>query len=400
MGKPKADDVIFNVYSANLTICFPDVKDTFLCPFCKTPFGREALTSDPKRIIRAHCIPKALKGKLTTLACNTCDNEAGSDIDAQLANRLEAEDFFQGESKKVHRIDAEVAGHRTDADFWITRDEHGKPVHHVRLHEFDKRSPKEQARLAIQAACESGEAFKHTPVAHVGGRLNIDMNRARVSLLRCAYLMMFRHFGYSYILNDNLERLREQFRRPDDEIIPGNPVIRLTKTEIPMNTVAIIKSPQELQAFFVPMQFRTKSGREVCMGIFMPGLGKDGDSIYERALESQARITRVDFDCRFISYEAGRLGQVFCDTAGNFLRRSNVARRSFKPLLQRAGLPVIRFHDLRHTAASLLLLLGENPKVVQERLGHSRVEVTMNVYSHVLPTMQQEAARKLDRLLG
>lgn len=95
-----------------------------------------------------------------------------------------------------------------------------------------------------------------------------------------------------------------------------------------------------------------------------------------------------------------RDGLVFCSTDGGFLRKSNVLRRSFSAILKRAGLPRIRFHDLRHTAASLLLMLGENPKVVQERLGHARVEVTLNTYSHVLPTMQKEAAEKLDKLLG
>ncbi len=95
-----------------------------------------------------------------------------------------------------------------------------------------------------------------------------------------------------------------------------------------------------------------------------------------------------------------RDGLVFCDGDGGFLRRSNVLRRSYFSILKRAGLPRIRFHDLRHTAASLLLMLGDNPKVVQERLGHARVEVTLNTYSHVLPTMQKEAAKKLDKLLG
>jgi len=64
--------------------------------------------------------------------------------------------------------------------------------------------------------------------------------------------------------------------------------------------------------------------------------------------------------------------------------------------MKQAGLPRIRFHDLRHTSASLLLMAGENPKVVQERLGHEDIEITLSTYSHVLPTMQQGAARKLD----
>jgi integrase len=95
-----------------------------------------------------------------------------------------------------------------------------------------------------------------------------------------------------------------------------------------------------------------------------------------------------------------RGGLVFCDRDGSFLRRSNVARRALHPILARAGLPRIRFHDLRHSAASLLLAAGESPKVVQERLGHAKIETTLNIYAHVTSGMQQEAARKLDRLLG
>jgi integrase len=74
--------------------------------------------------------------------------------------------------------------------------------------------------------------------------------------------------------------------------------------------------------------------------------------------------------------------------------------RSFRPLLVRAGLPSIRLHDLRHSAATLLLSLGEHPKVVQERLGHSTIGVTMDIYSHVLPDMQRNAASKLDTLFA
>lgn len=91
---------------------------------------------------------------------------------------------------------------------------------------------------------------------------------------------------------------------------------------------------------------------------------------------------------------------VFCDTQGGPVRKSNLVRRSFLPLLKRAGLPRIRFHDLRHTAATLLLLQGVHPKVVQERLGHSQISITLDTYSHVLPSMGREAAAKLDTLLG
>ncbi len=82
------------------------------------------------------------------------------------------------------------------------------------------------------------------------------------------------------------------------------------------------------------------------------------------------------------------------------MERVDLLRRSFWPLLERAGLPHMRFHDLRHTCASLLLAEGVHPKVVQERLGHASIATTMDTYSHVLPSLQADAAERLDRLLA
>ncbi len=79
---------------------------------------------------------------------------------------------------------------------------------------------------------------------------------------------------------------------------------------------------------------------------------------------------------------------------------SNLRRRHFKPILNKAGLPDnIRLYDLRHTCATLLLAEGENPKVVSERLGHATIVLTLDTYSHVLPSMQQSATDKLENLL-
>ena len=71
----------------------------------------------------------------------------------------------------------------------------------------------------------------------------------------------------------------------------------------------------------------------------------------------------------------------------------------FKEVLKLAGLPDMRFHDLRHTAATLMLKQGVHPKIAQERLGHSNIIMTLNTYSHVLPSMQEEMEKKLDELL-
>jgi integrase len=91
---------------------------------------------------------------------------------------------------------------------------------------------------------------------------------------------------------------------------------------------------------------------------------------------------------------------VFCTVTGGWLRKGNVYRRSFIPLVNNAKVPRIRFHDMRHSHATLLLSAGENVKVVSERLGHASIKITLDTYAHVLPSMQKAAADKLQRLLG
>jgi integrase len=102
--------------------------------------------------------------------------------------------------------------------------------------------------------------------------------------------------------------------------------------------------------------------------------------------------------------KAGALWQnndlVFTTEIGTPIYPNNLRQRHFKPALQRAELPPeVRLYDLRHTMATLLLASNENPKIVSERLGHSSVTLTLDVYSHVLPNMQKGAAEKLENLL-
>ncbi len=69
-------------------------------------------------------------------------------------------------------------------------------------------------------------------------------------------------------------------------------------------------------------------------------------------------------------------------------------------MLKHAGLPDIRLHDLRHSAASILLSMEVNPKIVQELLGHSHISITLGIYANIFPSMQKKAMRRLDDLFG
>ena len=91
---------------------------------------------------------------------------------------------------------------------------------------------------------------------------------------------------------------------------------------------------------------------------------------------------------------------VFTAPMGEPISPDGLARRFLTPLLERAGLPRVRFHDLRHTFATILLCRGTHPKVVQEMLGHANISQTMDTYSHVLPDMQDGAVNAMESALS
>lgn len=92
-------------------------------------------------------------------------------------------------------------------------------------------------------------------------------------------------------------------------------------------------------------------------------------------------------------------GLIFARDFGQPLLMNNLGERDFSKLIKKADVKPITFHGLRHTCATLLLKAGVPIKVVSERLGHKRIEITLNVYAHALPSMQQDAAVKLGRLI-
>jgi integrase len=90
---------------------------------------------------------------------------------------------------------------------------------------------------------------------------------------------------------------------------------------------------------------------------------------------------------------------VFTKEDGSPLR-PNTVTRAWHDLAVKCGLPVIKLHEARHTHASLLLAQGVHPKIVQERLGHSTIAMTLDTYSHTIPGIQRKAAQDFDKILG
>jgi hypothetical protein len=129
-------------------------------------------------------------------------------------------------------------------------------------------------------------------------------------------------------------------------------------------------------------------------------------SLGSRTIEERLRWEDVDLETGTLwvrhtlsSTEGGR--PVFGTTKGTPLDRHNLVSRSFKPLLEKAGLlPSTRFHDLRHTAATLLTSRNVNPMIVQEVLGHASISITLDLYSHAFPGMKEQAASAMEDALS
>jgi integrase len=146
---------------------------------------------------------------------------------------------------------------------------------------------------------------------------------------------------------------------------------------------------------------RTGNGRRLALGEPKTRKSRRTVRLTQRAVEAlrSHRARQAEEKLR-----AGGLyqdqGLVFAGERGGFINPSNLRQRSFAPLLKRAGLPPITFHDLRHTCASLLFQRNVHPKHVQELLRHASVAITLDTYSHMLPGMGGEAANAINDALG
>ena len=95
----------------------------------------------------------------------------------------------------------------------------------------------------------------------------------------------------------------------------------------------------------------------------------------------------------------GENNLVFPNNEGNYQSAENMMKRRFLPSLNRAGIDRIRFHDLRHTYASLLISKDLNFKYIQKQMGHSSFEVTMNTYAHLMPEVYEKSKLAIDELI-
>ncbi|MHB8463069.1 MAG: tyrosine-type recombinase/integrase, partial [Vulcanimicrobiaceae bacterium] len=153
---------------------------------------------------------------------------------------------------------------------------------------------------------------------------------------------------------------------------------------------------------------RTKSGRDRQIMLSKPAIAalrghqeRMKAEVAELRSRTIVREQRDDPDYwRKIAEKIENCPQVFCSPQGEIVAAKNFLRREFYPLLKRTKIPRIRFHDLRHTCATLLLSKNVHPVVVQRLLGHSTISLTIDTYSGWVPTMQEHVVVAMDDLFG
>lgn len=129
-------------------------------------------------------------------------------------------------------------------------------------------------------------------------------------------------------------------------------------------------------------------------------MAPDGTANPPKTASSRRTVRLSRLAIRALSGHPRTAEWVFASAARTPIGVCNFHKNSWRPLLQRAGLPHARVHDLGHTAATLMLSRGVPVKVVSEMLGHADVSTTLSIYAHVLPDMQGGAAQAMDDLLG
>ncbi len=145
----------------------------------------------------------------------------------------------------------------------------------------------------------------------------------------------------------------------------------------------------------------TRDGGRVIIGEPKTKKSRRSISLTPRAVEALgAHLERQLREIEILGDRYEDRGLLFATDTGGPVNPSNLRRRSFAPLLKKAKLPHVRFHDLRHTCATLLLSKGTHPKFVQELLGHATVAITLDTYSHAVPGMGKQTAKAMEDALS
>lgn len=258
---------LYDYYASNLQLLVPNSGGAFACPLCLRGYDKTAIADGT--LTREHIIPSSMRGEMLTLTCKSCNNTSGSRLEAHLKQEETSTAILTGDLYEPIRGKIFVGDGEQTADFWLSEDR-------IQIDGIPELSnPALQAKL-IEAFRDNPESFK---VKLDLGYLN---HRTLVARIRIAYLLMFRHFGYGYVLNPHLDQIRKLIAQPepDSEVLKG--LFRPNSGTLP-NGVGLVKAPSEIRSFIcVVVLPESNLGR---FGMLFPGFDEAGGALYSRLRE-------------------------------------------------------------------------------------------------------------------
>lgn len=269
---------LFSYYAANLSIYRPEFKDQFMCPVCQRMFSRADLDASPPKISLAHAPPKAVGGRLTTLACTECDNRIGAECDRQVKYEKDAFDEF--ETKTVGKVTfVSAKGTRLEAEMKIDGGD-------IYMYNRPGMSVGQYRKIWKQISDEyaSGAPFKFSIETREHKR---ELDKWLTSQLYAAFLVMFYHFGYEYVLTPNADSVRRVLNGEENAEKYKNAAITVSEKTSPESfsspIVSIQTTPMDLQCFLI--EISSPRREDISRIIPLPGFGESAKESYENLMK-------------------------------------------------------------------------------------------------------------------
>ncbi len=265
---------LFDYYAADLERFAPKYGGHFACPLCCRVFKKAEKLREI--VAEEHAVPSQLGGRVVTLTCRGCNSHGGATLDAHLIQRVRIE-----ANKLPMRTRFKIGTAAFGAEMYAQRDP-GTPI---KITVIEKQSDPLQVK-EVQRLLEEGQATINLNV-----KFDYNENRSVVALVRAAYLLMFRTFGYRYVLDASAAVVRKQLENPVQRTAVLDGIMwRITDAVPAGSTVSILQAPPSTRSFFVIMTL-DKETKHIA-GVTLPPPGTDGSDLYPYLQSPEARGTK------------------------------------------------------------------------------------------------------------
>ena len=247
---------LWDTCSADLKRFAPALEGYFGCPICMRPVAPTPVLTDV--VAEEHVVPKSLGGRLTTLTCRRCNNSAGSKLESHLVRRVRID---AGKAPSSMRL--QVGGAVQRGKIYVSPDE-GEPI---RIEIVDKQSDPRQAPELERLVKEGVEEM------HLSVNSGYIPLRTAVALIRSAYLLMFRTFGYRYVFDCSADVVRDQVADPTRETDVLTGVAYRVNAGLPSETaLAIATAPNGQSCFLAVLELDHDSAHMAVVTLPPPGV--------------------------------------------------------------------------------------------------------------------------------